>query len=80
MDGMTKPKLKVLSLRSRPKQLAKDMRQIARTIREENSARYFMVVALRLDGDTDVWAKGSASQAEQLGVLLLAQNLVLQGP
>ena len=77
---MTKPKLKVLSLRSRPKQLAKDMRQIARTIREENSVRYFMVVALRLDGDTDVWAKGSASQAEQLGVLLLAQNLVLQGP
>lgn len=80
MDGMAKPKLKVLSLRSRPKQLAKDMRQIARTIREENSVRYFMVVALRLDGDTDVWAKGSASQAEQLGVLLLAQNLVLQGP
>jgi len=77
---MAKPKLKVLSLRSRPKQLAKDMRQIARTIREENSVRYFMVVALRLDGDTDVWAKGSASQAEQLGVLLLAQNLVLQGP
>lgn len=72
------PKLKVLSLRSRPKQLAKDMREIARTIRQENAVRYFMVVTLRLDGDTDVWCKGSASQAEQLGVLLLAQDLVLR--
>jgi len=74
---MTKPKLKVLSLPGRPRQLAKDLWHITRTIRTENNARYFMLVTLNLDGDIDIWTKGHASQVEQLGVLALAKDRLL---
>lgn len=73
-------RLRILQMPGRPRQIARDLWHITRTVRKEDRARYFMLVTLNLDGDIDIWTKGQATQVEQLGVLALAQRALLGEP